>query len=189
MPGASTYTSQLANGSQARSIMRHVRTVRMPTANGWISTQTVLTVSEGSVCGGERKLAHTPVCFNLWMLTNKLMSFAVSLMPAHKSMAKKIQVSTVRQEANVEVIFLNASLISKVIRAQNILRHVFEGHIEFRKDEEARKAKAIEDGEEYEKQWWGGFSCIEESACQIEDNVLDLLDEIVDAMLDEEDKQ
>ena len=43
----------------------------------------------------------------------------------------KVQVSTVRQEANVEVMFLNASLISRVIRAQNTLRHVFEGHIDY----------------------------------------------------------
>lgn len=100
-------------------------------------------------------------------------------------MAKKIQVSTVRQEANVEVIFLNASLISKVMRAQNTLRHIFEGHIEFRKDEEARKAEATKEGVEFEPRFWGGFSCSEEQASQIEDNVLDLLNEIVDAMLDE----
>lgn len=109
-------------------------------------------------------------------------------MPAYKSMAKKIRVSTVRQMADVQVIFLNASLISKVMRAREILDHIFGGHIEFRKDEDARKAKATEDGEEFEPRWWGAFSCSEEQASQIEDKVLNLLNEIVDAMLDEEDK-
>ena len=34
---------------------------------------------------------------------------------------KKVQVSTVRQTANVEVIYVNANLISKTIKADNVL--------------------------------------------------------------------
>lgn len=101
---------------------------------------------------------------------------------------KKIQVSTVRQLADVEVIFLNASLISKMIRAKEILNHTFGDHIEFRKDEDSRKAKAIENGEDFNPVRWGELCCNEEQAIQIEDKVLNLLNEIIDAMLDEEDK-
>jgi hypothetical protein len=36
-------------------------------------------------------------------------------------MAKKIQLSTVRQEADVEVIYVNAALICKVINAHNVM--------------------------------------------------------------------
>ena len=34
---------------------------------------------------------------------------------------KKVQVSTVRQTADVEVIYVNANLISKTIKADNVL--------------------------------------------------------------------
>ena len=40
---------------------------------------------------------------------------------------KKIQVSTVRQTADVEVLFINANLISKVIKAQNALDRMLDG--------------------------------------------------------------
>lgn len=40
---------------------------------------------------------------------------------------KKIQVSTVRQTADVEVVFINASLISKVIKAQSALNRMLKG--------------------------------------------------------------
>lgn len=40
---------------------------------------------------------------------------------------KQIQVSTVRQEADVEVVFINANLISKVIKAQSALDRMLEG--------------------------------------------------------------
>ena len=42
-------------------------------------------------------------------------------------MSKKIQVSTVRQTADVEVVFVNANLISKVIKAQNALDRMLNG--------------------------------------------------------------
>ena len=40
---------------------------------------------------------------------------------------KKISVSTVRQTADVEVVFVNANLISKVIKAQNALDRMLDG--------------------------------------------------------------
>lgn len=40
---------------------------------------------------------------------------------------KQIQVSTVRQTADVEVVFVNASLISKVIKAQTALDRMLDG--------------------------------------------------------------
>ena len=40
---------------------------------------------------------------------------------------KQIQVSTVRQTADVEVVFVNASLISKVIKAQTALDRMLNG--------------------------------------------------------------
>lgn len=40
---------------------------------------------------------------------------------------KKIQVSTVRQTADVEVVFINANLISKVIKAQSALDRMLDG--------------------------------------------------------------
>lgn len=40
---------------------------------------------------------------------------------------KQIQVSTVRQTADVEVVFVNANLISKVIKAQSALDRMLEG--------------------------------------------------------------
>lgn len=40
---------------------------------------------------------------------------------------KQIQVSTVRQTADVEVVFVNANLISKVIKAQNALDRMLDG--------------------------------------------------------------
>jgi hypothetical protein len=40
---------------------------------------------------------------------------------------KKIQVSTVRQQADVEVVFINANFISKVIKAQSALDRVLDG--------------------------------------------------------------
>ena len=40
---------------------------------------------------------------------------------------KKIVVSTVRQTADVEVVFVNANLISKVIKAQNALNRMLDG--------------------------------------------------------------
>lgn len=39
---------------------------------------------------------------------------------------KKIQVSTVRQEANVEVIYVNAALISKVVKAYVAATNIIE---------------------------------------------------------------
>lgn len=39
-------------------------------------------------------------------------------------MAKKIQLSTVRQEADVEVIYVNAALICKVINAHNVMASI-----------------------------------------------------------------
>ena len=39
---------------------------------------------------------------------------------------KKIQVSTVRQEANVEVIYVNAALISKVVKAHVAATNIIE---------------------------------------------------------------
>jgi hypothetical protein len=42
-------------------------------------------------------------------------------------MSKKIQVSTVRQTADVEVVFINANLISKVIKAQSALDRMLDG--------------------------------------------------------------
>jgi hypothetical protein len=39
---------------------------------------------------------------------------------------KKIQISTVRQEANVEVIYVNAALISKVVKAHIAATKVIE---------------------------------------------------------------
>lgn len=39
---------------------------------------------------------------------------------------KKIEVSTVRQTADVEVLFINASLISKVINANNVVKHIID---------------------------------------------------------------
>lgn len=39
---------------------------------------------------------------------------------------KKIQVSTVRQTADVEVIFMNTTFVAKVLNAANTLRHVTE---------------------------------------------------------------
>ena len=40
---------------------------------------------------------------------------------------KQIQVSTVRQTADVEVVFINANLISKVIKAQTALDRMLDG--------------------------------------------------------------
>lgn len=40
---------------------------------------------------------------------------------------KQIQVSTVRQTADVEVVFVNANLISKVIKAQSALDRMLDG--------------------------------------------------------------
>ncbi len=40
-------------------------------------------------------------------------------------MAKKIQVSTVRKEANIEVIEVNASLIAKAVRAGDVAEEAF----------------------------------------------------------------
>lgn len=39
---------------------------------------------------------------------------------------KKIQISTVRQEANVEVIYVNAALISKVVKAHVAATNIIE---------------------------------------------------------------
>lgn len=54
---------------------------------------------------------------------------------------KQIQVSTVRQTADVEVVFVNANLISKVIKAQNALDRMLEGTREpcFRTDGEGER--------------------------------------------------
>ena len=50
-------------------------------------------------------------------------------------MSKKVQVSTVRQTADVEVIFINANLISKVIKSHIILDSLIS---------EAKHCRAIE---------------------------------------------
>ncbi len=54
---------------------------------------------------------------------------------------KQIEVSTVRQTADVEVVFVNANLISKVIKAQNALDRMLEGTREpcFRTNEEGEQ--------------------------------------------------
>lgn len=54
---------------------------------------------------------------------------------------KQIVVSTVRQQADVEVVFVNANLISKVIKAQNALDRMLEGTREpcFRTDGEGEQ--------------------------------------------------
>lgn len=54
---------------------------------------------------------------------------------------KQIVVSTVRQQADVEVVFVNANLISKVIKAQNALDRMLEGTREpcFRTDDEGEQ--------------------------------------------------
>lgn len=41
-------------------------------------------------------------------------------------MSKKIQVSTIRQEADVEVVFINSSIISKAIRASIAVKGILD---------------------------------------------------------------
>lgn len=46
-------------------------------------------------------------------------------------MKKKIQLSTVRQEADVEVVFVNAAFISKVINADNAIQGIVNGALRY----------------------------------------------------------
>lgn len=45
-------------------------------------------------------------------------------------MAKKIQVNTVNMQSDVQVIFVNASLIAKVINAKIAMHNAFDGCVE-----------------------------------------------------------
>lgn len=78
-------------------------------------------------------------------------------------MAKKIQLSTVRQEADVEVIYVNAALICKVINANNALKRIIDdaklcNHIKA----ETQLAKNDD-----------GTPCLTEEGYEIEEPILD----------------
>lgn len=78
-------------------------------------------------------------------------------------MAKKIQLSTVRQEADVEVIFVNAALICKVINAHNALKSIIDN---------AERTHRIKAETQLAKND-DGTPCLTEDGYEIEEPILD----------------
>lgn len=78
-------------------------------------------------------------------------------------MAKKIQLSTVRQQADVEVIYVNAALICKVINANNALKSIIN---------EAERSHHIKAETQLAKND-DGTPCLTEDGYEIEEPVLD----------------
>ena len=78
-------------------------------------------------------------------------------------MAKKIQLSTVRQTADVEVLFVNAALICKVINANNALKSIIDG---------AKRTNHIKAETQLAKND-DGTPCLTEDGYEIEEPVLD----------------
>ena len=78
-------------------------------------------------------------------------------------MAKKIQLSTVRQTADVEVLFVNAALICKVINANNALKSIIDSaKLNQRIKAETQLAKNDD-----------GTPCLTEDGYEIEEPILD----------------
>lgn len=78
-------------------------------------------------------------------------------------MAKKIQLSTVRQQADVEVIYVNAALICKVINANNALNSIIDG---------AKRTNHIKAETQLAKND-DGTPCLTEDGYEIEEPILD----------------
>lgn len=78
-------------------------------------------------------------------------------------MKKKIQLSTVRQEANVEVVFVNAALICKVINSHNTVAQLISRAINERIIKKATRFVIDENGKEV----------LDENGCMIEEPICD----------------
>lgn len=104
---------------------------------------------------------------------------------------KQIQVSTVRQTADVEVVFVNANLISKVIKAQNALDRMLDGTRTpcVQRDEEGNEATDENGKPVYAKDENGniiyeyGYRGIREQRdiADLHEKVKSLIDELVNA--------
>ena len=104
---------------------------------------------------------------------------------------KKIQVSTVRQTADVEVVFINANLISKVIKAQSALDRMLNGtRIPVIKQDENGEEVLDENGKPVQENDENGnpmYEYIYPGVCETRDiadlheKVKSLIDELVDA--------
>lgn len=78
-------------------------------------------------------------------------------------MTKKIQLSTVRQEADVEVVFVNANLICKVINACNAAQAIIDNAEQHYCIKAQREPALNENGE----------PIVDENGCGVEKPVLD----------------